>query len=271
MPVNPTIFLGKQREVGITEGVGVITSSDRTGLESGQEVPQSVYEASTTQVHEIGTKLAEFNTGREFIYAQAGAVQLDLAEMTVGIAPVDGHRETVQTGHTWAIGDLESTVLTTAAVTADQYKDGWMVVNKGTGISQAYPIATNTAHATTPTVTLKAGHPIVLAVPATAEITLVQTPFLGTIIAPTATVTSSPAGIPLITVAASSFYWSCVKGPAPWLVDTGDTLLIGNDVSIGITAAGTCSIMTTLKSQLGKVLTVAIAAEPALVYLNLGY
>lgn len=234
-------------------------------------VAQDVYTQSATQNYEIGTKRIKPD-GREFIYAKAGTPALGKALMCQGPVQVANYVEQVQTAYGWAIGAVSGTVLITtgATPTADLWKDGWMVCNKGVGLGQLYRITGNTAHATIPTVTI--ADPIVIAIAAASEITIITNPFKGTIVAPVTTLTAAPVGIPLIAITALYYYWSQIKGTVPITVDTGDTLTVGEPCGAAGTnaVAGAAGVATTTEGHYGKVLYIGTADETAIVNLDLG-
>jgi len=245
------------------------------GLEVGQTSLQGIYETNVTQNCELGTKLREVSTGREFIYSQAGTVILYKALMTESLPVVANYVEQVQTNYAWAAGASSGTVLITTGATpaANYFKDGWMVVNKVTGIGQCYPIATSGSHATILAVALKTGHTIQIATDATSEITLVRNPFKGTIVAPVTTLTAPPAGVPLIQVAIGYFFWAQVKGPCAMTVDAGEgALTIGEPVGSPGTngTAGAVGIGTTTEGHYGRAMTTGQSDETILVNLDLG-
>lgn len=244
------------------------------GLETGQTSLQSIYAQAATQNCVLGTRLREKETGREFIYSKAGSVALGKALMTASLAPVSNYLDEVQTAYGWAVGATSGNILITTGATpaANYFKDGWLVVNKGTGLGQCYPIATSGSHATIIAVTLKSGHSVITAWAATSEVSLVKSPYMDTIVAPVTTMTAPAIGVPLIAVTATYFYWAQVKGPCALTVDTGDTIVIGEPVSSADTGAvaGACGIRTTTESSWGRAMTIATADETALIYLDLG-
>ncbi len=244
------------------------------GLETGQTALQSIYAQAATQNCVLGTKLAEKETGREFIYSQAGSVALGKALMTISLPPVSNYLDELQTAYGWAIGATSGNILITTGATpaANYFKDGWLVVNKGTGLGQCYPIATSSSHATIIAVTLKSGHSVITAWPAASEVSLVKSAFRATIVAPVSTLTAPPAGVPIIAVTEAYYFWAQVKGPCAMTVDTGDTLTVGEPVgSPGTNAvAGAVGIATTVEGHYGRAMTIATADETALINLDFG-
>lgn len=239
------------------------------GLVSGQTALQSVYAYSATKNCTLGTTMLEVETGRGYVYSQAGATQLEKGLMTQALAPVANYLEEVQ-AVAWTAGDLSGTATITTGATpaANYFEDGWLIVNKLTGLGYAYPILSNTSHATTITVVLKPGYPIIVTTDATTEFSLIKSPFKQTIVVPTTTQTAQAAGVPPIVVPIDNYFWAQVKGPCPMIVDTGETLVIGEGVANGDTVAGAANDAVTLKTHWGNAMTIGAAGEYALVNLN---
>lgn len=243
----------------------------KTGLFNGETgVPVAgVYETSATQKFPLGTEF-KMADGSKFRYSKAGAVALTKALMTQSPAEVAHHKEVV-IGTAAAIGATTIAIGATlsTATTADQYKDGYILINKGTGIGQMYRIKSNTA-GTSPSLELY--HPLVEAIDASTEITLKANPWNSVIALPT-TATGVPTGIPLVDVTAAYYFWAQVSGPAPNIVDTGDTVVLGQPVGKPGTnaVAGACGVVANDGTDCvyGRCMTVGAAGEPALVFLTL--
>ena len=229
-----------------------------------------VYAESAAALATIGTRL-RMKDGREFIYCRNGAAEIGIAKMGQAEAPTGNWNEVAQASHGWSVGDTSgSIVLTGTAPAVNEFAEGWMVVNKGTGIGQCYRISTNTSHATLPSISLY--DPIITAFPEGSEVTIIKSNFADTIVVATGGLTAVAVGVPLITVTACYYYWSQVKGPAPLIVDTDETVIIGLPVTCPATCAvaGTCGPAVTLENHYGHCMFVAAAAEPAVVNLDLG-
>jgi hypothetical protein len=242
----------------------------RSGLNGETAVPvASIYEATTTQKFALGT---EYKTqdGRKFRYTKAGAVALVNSYMCQAQVEIAHHKE-IAIGTAAAVGAtslLLSTTLSTE-VTKDQYKDGYVMVNKGTGLGQCYRIK---SHTTGTTITIELFDAVAVAIANTAEVTLKANPWNGVLVAAT-TQTGIPVGVPLCPIAAASFGWLQTVGPAPVVVDTGDTVILGAPVGKPGTAAvaGACGVVTNdgTDNVYGNCMTVGAADETALVFLNL--
>lgn len=109
-------------------------------------------QGTSTQAVSIGTPYRDEH-GRAFRYAYC-ATAIGRGKLGAAAAAVANHNNlSFQTAP--AVGDTEVKVtLGGTAATANQYKDGWLVVNDGTGEGRAYPIEGHQAQSTT-TGTLK--------------------------------------------------------------------------------------------------------------------
>jgi hypothetical protein len=161
-----------------------------------------------------------------------------------------------------------STTLSTAMV-LNEYADGWLCINDATGEGQVYQIKGNDA-GTTGNIYL--WDPLITALATTSEFTLIRNPFHSVVVAPT-TKAAPVAGVPLIDVTAAYFFWAQVKGPAPLLVDTGDTVVIGSWVGEPGTRAdaGACGVVgdDLTDNVWGVCMSARAATEYALVNLTL--
>jgi hypothetical protein len=236
----------------------------------GNNIP-NVLEESADQLAIIGSKL-RFPDGREFRYTKCGTTGIGIAKMAQAEAATANWYDQLQTGLGWSAGDQSGTILITAGATpaVNEWKEGWLFVNKGTGLGQCHKITSNTSHATEPVVSVL--NPTVSAIPAASEVTIIKSNFRDSLVVATGGLTARPIGVPLIGVTASYYYWSQVKGPAPLTVDTGETVVIGQPVSHPATCAvaGTCGPCVTLENRYGIVMRVGAADEIALVDLDLG-
>ena len=231
---------------------------------------QTPWEESATQNYVIGSKM-QMNDGRIFRYCKAGGTGLAKGYMCQGPAVVANYTEEVQTGHGIAAGETSGNILITTGATpaANLFAQGWLVVNKGTNIGQVRKILTSGSHATIIAVTFEPA--LETAILVTDEVSLIQSPYMNTIVMPVTTPTNVPIGVPVIAVTASYYYWSQTRGPAGVIVDTGDTVVIGDPVGLAATSAvpGACGPAVTIKSRWGVVMFVAAADEVALVELQL--
>lgn len=234
-----------------------------------------IYEESETQRHHVGTRLI-YNDGRVFEYTKNGGTALSKALMTTGEALVAAGVEEVQTtsGANIDTGDEEIVIDVTTGTTwpENRFAEGFLVVNKSTGIGDIYKILANKIDGSDDTLmTLRLETPIRNDLAATSEVTIVLNRQTDVDVMPT-TAEGSPAGIPLIDITANYFFWSQVGGYAPCIVDTGETLVKGEPAGHPATpnVAGACGpIGADTDSFWGTAVYIATAAETAILDLKL--
>jgi len=234
--------------------------------------PPDIYAEHAAPQATIGSKL-RLNDGREFIYCKNGGAEILIAKMAQAEANTSQWVDETQTAHGWTAGDTSNTCLITTAATpaVNELAEGWMVQTNGTGLGQCYRIQSNTSHATVITVTLH--HAVVTNIPAAAQLSFIKSNFMDTIVVDaTAGLTAIAIGVPLITVTIDYYYWSQIKGPAPLMVDTGETVAIGFPVTHPATCAvdGTCGPCVTLEARYGNVMYISAEDKVAVVNLDLG-
>ena len=219
----------------------------------------------------IGSTLRMLD-GRVFRYCQNGAAEIGVAKMAQAEAATDKWYDQVQTAHGWTAGDTSNTCLITTAATptVNEWAQGWMFVNKGTGLGYNYRILTNTSHATIVTVTIPEPG-VVVDVPAASELTFLKSNYQDPIVVATGGLTAVAIGVPMVVVTAAYYFWAQTKGPCPLTVDTGETVVIGMPVTHPATCAvaGTCGPCVTLENRYGTVMRVGAADEIALIDLDL--
>jgi len=195
---------------------------------------QSIYEESSTAKHKLGERLP-LPDGRVFYYAKAGEA---LTAGKLCSAQVDTDAEdTVTVAH--PAGTTEVTITAASAITKDQYKEGYLIVDEGTDAGSIYKIKSNEAIASgsTGTVTLYDGLVTAWSTSDT-DITLVTNLFYKVQLANTDQI-ELPLGVPLIDVTSGYYFWLQTWGVAPVLQDEA----FGNNaaqrlVTIGSSVSG---------------------------------
>lgn len=214
---------------------------------------QALFTQSSTQKEPLGR--TRWWGDRKFVYAKAGAVALAAGAITIGMAPVTGHRGAMVCAAA-AVGAMEVTVTPTSNnVTLDQYKDGylWFDTAAGTGYGMAYRIAGNPAITASSTGIISLAEPLRVAITASTTAGMVPNPQAGVVVLPAATAaaTAHLAGVPTMPITASYYFWNQVKGPCPVLAH--GTVVLGNAVYADWTAssgvAGACIPASTLAMQ----------------------
>jgi len=202
----------------------------------GIAIRQGIYEESSTKKTDLG-RFIDFEDGRRFRYCKASGA-ITIAHVCTAPAPDSNHVAQVQTGYGLSIGDKDNlSIKVNSAPTANQYADGLMVVSytAATGGGQAHRIRKNTAASPTK---VWLYDPIVTAVAATCDITLMKNKYLDVVVAPTSVVTT-PIGVPLITITTGGYYfWAQTRGYAAVLSETtGTEPVVGDNVMMGTSGA----------------------------------
>jgi len=105
------------------------------------------------------------------------------------------------------------------AATANQYAGGYLLLNAGTGLGQTLRIQSHPAANASATLTLTLEDPVVTATSSSdTKSCLLLNPYKNVIISPT-TNTGAIVGVALYPIAASSYGYFVVKGPAAALAD----------------------------------------------------
>tara|TARA_Y100000310_G_scaffold247602_1_gene253261 strand:+ start:30436 stop:31218 length:783 start_codon:yes stop_codon:yes gene_type:complete len=178
---------------------------------------QSIWEESSTPIHTIGERM---QLGcRVFHYTLAGE-SLTAAKMTAFTCDKD-LETTVTVAH--GIGTTALTVTAASTITKDQYAEGMLIVDQGTGAGDQYIIKKNDAIAGAATGTVTIYEPGLKTAWSTSDtdIALWTNPFYK--ITQVGAATASGAGIPLIDITNAYYFWLQTYGPAGVLIKTAAT------------------------------------------------
>lgn len=188
---------------------------------------------SDIQEHQIGYRYVDDN-GDIYRYAKAGASNISRGKLQLAPTPKTNH-DNMATA-TAAIGAKTVTVtLGATAATANEYADGYLEVNAGTGAGLRLKISGHPAanSGATLEVTLRRPLTVALAV-ADTKTCLVHNDHNGTVEGTSST--STPAGFPLVNTIAANFYWALTRGHVGALAD--ETLTLGALLTAGTSTAG---------------------------------
>jgi hypothetical protein len=204
---------------------------------------QGIFDISSTQKEALGT-LRITPDGRKFRYAKAGATALSAGYMGVAVAGTALHINR-SVAAAAAIGD-KSVIVTVgaSAVTADQYKDGFLQINDGTGQGHNYPIDGNTAISAAGgdvTVSLKDPIKVALVASATSEVSLIPNPWYA--VTEGTTQEKLPVGVAPVAVTAAYYYWAQTGGVAICAVD--GTPAVGSYLILSDANAGFLEVRVT--------------------------
>lgn len=225
-------------------------------------------------------QIAQSSDGKTFIYSANTSTSLALTpgKLTQGAVAVAGHLN--KTGATYAAGVSQVTLtVSSTAVTTDQYRDGYFVVNKGTGAGQTLLVSGNTSATSTgsPIVNLK--DPIITAT-AVADSKFSLYPNLWSaclLYAHASPNTSLPTGVPQISVAAATtalpnvYFWNQVGGECGVLADAASWVGTFDGVIASTLTDGAVGIQATATIQptLGYSLDTLVSTEYRPVFLQI--
>ena len=180
--------------------------------------------------------------GRVFRYVETGASDIAAGAVVQAAAGTAAHDKDLIVVAA-AAGATTVTINTSGTYTEDQYKDGYMYINSGTGAGEVYRIKSNTAvsGATGMVLTLDELDGLVTALTAgssNCEVGLSTNPYKDVIISPT-TVSNVAIGVAPTPLTANYYGWIQTWGPASVLANAAG--VIGQHVRVGgaSTAGGT--------------------------------
>lgn len=199
--------------------------------------PSAFTETSSTQEFQVG-EVAQTPDGRVFRYCQAGSSS-DLTRGKLVVAPTEtDNHQNMSFASAPAVGDREVTVtLGGTAATADQYKDGWLVVISDTGAGRAYPVEGHPAQSTATgnlTITLKDTIDTAGAI-SESNVCLLKNPWHG-VVESAADQNDMPTGVPVVAITKSYYGWVQTGGPCAVLMD--EAVTAGDVVTTGSSTTG---------------------------------
>lgn len=194
--------------------------------------------------------LDETVDGRKFRYALAGAVDLAPGKICVAAAVVANHiNRTLATGV--SVGGVQVSVpLGATAATANQYADGYLVVNDSNGEGISYLVSGHAAAASSGTVAVNLEEPVKVALTSASDVSLIANPYSAVIVQPGA-VAHRPVGVPNVTVTASYYGWLQTHGDCAVLSDGVITKGAGAILSDAVAGAVEIEVAATVTQRVG--------------------
>src|SRR3990167_4754090 len=207
-----------------------------------QLTAQAVRKTSATQNHVLGT-VGQTPDGRVFRYAKAGAADIVAGNLLVAANAEANHlNRPVYAAVAAGQRELQATMGATA-VTADQYKDGYLTVNDGTAEGILYLIEGNTAAGSSGVPTIFLAEPLIEALVATtSEVSLEYNTWANVVISVSDQLDMA-VGVSNIDVAYATapYFWCQTRGNCSVLADEavnkGLQLTIGSSVGGAVEAA----------------------------------
>jgi hypothetical protein len=193
---------------------------------TGLVIQQGLFEESTTAKHKIGTRM-QLADGRVYYYAGTG--EATEAGHLAYSKPTHAAKTAMVGGIAAAIGakSISGFTVGTNAFVANEFAEGWLVVQKVAGTGYTYKIKSNTSGSAAGTASVVLYDPVQVAITTLSEINFVYNPFYAVLTA-SAVVTSSPAGVPAKGVITSGSYgWLQTWGVCGVQHDEAGSLTIG--------------------------------------------
>lgn len=189
---------------------------------------QGILAPAAVQNYQLGTQALIDDC--IFRYIMAGGV--DLAPGKLAQMPVpQANDSNLAVAAAAAVGDTTVTVtLGASAVTANQYAEGYLYINDGTGVGQRMRIKSHPAALATASLVVTLWDAVGTALDTSSKASLVANKYNGLIVHPSPP-TAKLIGVPQVLIPAGEYGWAQTRGPAAVLTD--GTLYI----SLGCTAS----------------------------------
>lgn len=228
-------------------------------LVTGQDLYSQTSNVSTTVPYYTVTPLlgvrAVTGDGREFRLCQAGATALVVGKLYSEAAQITAHHNLTPTAAA-AIGATSVTVtLGGTAATANQYLNGYLLVEADSGGTPGYmyQIGGNPAQSSgSGTLTVQLNDPLIVAITTSAKLTLIPNEYSNVIIS-AAAATGNPVGAAVFAVTASYYGWLQVKGPAAVLSDGA--------ITVGVAVVKSSSVAGAVAGLSSTLAPVGVAME----------
>ncbi len=217
----------------------------------GAGVDINIYETNTSPKYALGF-MTERADGNRFRYCQVnGAVNAGqlVGPTTASAGAVYGAITVVAPASAVAVpaefpilpGQVGSHYVegTIAAIAADKYEGGYLIITRGTGIGDTYRIKGNTATDTPASgnIRIQLYEPLKVAITVGTGLTIVGSMF--TDMAVTAAAAAQVTGVLMATTTASNIYaWVCTRGVVGCTEDVTNTPVAGHQITTSRVVAG---------------------------------
>jgi hypothetical protein len=229
------------------------------------------FEQHPTQRMSLGQEM-RFSDGRRFRYAKAGAVAVVPGKMYQAPIPVPNH--VLQTAAAAAVGARTVAVtLGATAATADQYRDGYLVVDlaSNTGFGYIYQVGAHDEVASSGVFTVPLRSSVQVAIATTANsVSLVPNNYAGVILSVASTPTAVLAGVSVRAIPIGEFGFIQMAGNVACL--GAGTLVIGTTCIVNGATTGSVTPESSAASLtlpvVGNVCRVAVTTAYSTITLN---
>jgi len=226
---------------------------------------QGLYIEDTTARHNLG-ELVHTNDGRQFRYCSAGGTALVAGDLQQ--SKVENTSDADLAVAAAAVGDTTIVTTSTVSVDANEYAQGFVVVNTTPGLGQVLAIRSHLA-ASAAALTIQLSDNVDVALTTSSRITLVANAYKDLIINPSTTQTSNVVGSILQPLATTAFGWLGVGGLQPVLCDGGITVGAECVVSNGTDGAAE-DVASTTQQVVGAAAATIATTDVGLINMRLG-
>jgi hypothetical protein len=255
--------------MSVTTGSTKVPKVSRSMFHSGDIVKQGIYEVSSVQLAPLGMRV-ELGDGRVFRYAKNGAVALVASKLNQAAVPSSNYLKcAISTAA--VVGDGFLKITTGAAVTANQFAEGYVNVDNGAGFHY-YKVSGHAAGTTG--VQFNLFDSVLYAYTTAYYATLTNNPWDNVVVMPVAK-TSVPIGVNLVAVSASVaatpiyyYFWAQTWGPCNCLLGAGPAA-IGDALMASGATAGSLITATAGFPVVGNLMRAEQAADYGMVFLTI--
>jgi hypothetical protein len=223
-----------------------------------------ITENSSVQNHPLGS-MAITDDGRIFRYCKAGGTTLVAGKLQQAPAIVANHQNLACTAASAGATSVTVTLGATAA-TANQYAEGYLVINDVDGEGYTYKIKSHPAADASATLTLTLEDPLFEALTANSEACLIANPYNGVIVAP-ASASSSAVGVALKEITNGQYGWLVTHGVTSCLSD--GAVSVGAALSPSNAVAGAVESGVIGQGVVGQALQAGVDTEYRAVFITI--
>lgn len=183
-----------------------------------QTLPADPYAISSTQLFPLGSKLVEGERCWRYCLNGTGALTAGMILQNAAAVHAD-QQEDIAVGAAAAIGATSVELTSTADLdgspnnTANEFAEGYLVVNDAAGEGHCYKIKSNELFTGTEDSTFTLYDGLVVALTTSSQCGLINNPYHKVVVA-TAVATGMCVGVAQHAVTASYYFWSQTGGPA---------------------------------------------------------
>lgn len=218
--------------------------------------PSEIRVASSVQDGVLGCRVETLD-GRIYRYAFSGSAALVAGDLLQAPA-INSKSINIAVAAAAAAGATSVNVtLASSTASANEFADGFMVVNDVDGEGIAYRIGGHPASVSTALTGVNLTEPLIVALTTSSEVSLINT-FRGVIQSVASTLTGAPVGGADVAYAGSNYFWLHTGGAGSVL--NGDSAVVNQALMPG-TTAGSVLIQTAGNPIVGKAMQAHVSGE----------